>query len=65
MSKKPISSLENLPKVIFFGALVLIGYISVIITLVEIVKDEEMIGRTCNQIPEVVTMNMMSNRREF
>ena len=53
VSENKIVSKENLPKIIFFGALVLIGYTSVLVTLFEIIKGEDMIGRECNHIPIV------------
>jgi amino acid permease len=38
LSDQPVVSKRNLPPIIFFGVLIVIGYISVVITLIEIVQ---------------------------
>lgn len=44
LSDKPITSPKNLAAILFFGLLIFLGYTSVVITVIEIVKGEDIIG---------------------
>uniref|UniRef100_A0A7S3MZG2 Amino acid transporter transmembrane domain-containing protein n=1 Tax=Strombidium inclinatum TaxID=197538 RepID=A0A7S3MZG2_9SPIT len=43
LSKKPLLSFEKIVGILFFGSLVTMGYLSVVVTVIEIVKGESII----------------------